>query len=180
MLCDTGIFWYDKSAARAVKTTLMNFFCLQRKAKNYDISITLGNLIKHFLVIRKSLIEPPSPNHDLYSILTYAPLFQSTDPRDLLFSKTGLLGSRYNFPIDYSASNTMSLILIQFAQRIIEVDKDLRILCYACMLNTENDRNGLPSWVPNWKRVIKYTNKPGFAFDRLRDEIKLQYWPVFL
>jgi hypothetical protein len=160
-------------------TSVMNRLCASINVLDrYGVSMENPQLITHFVTARASSIGQPSQNHDIYHLLKHISLCEATDPRDLLFSKIGLLGTKYSFPVDYSASNTMSSVLTQFAQRIIEIDKDLRILFYACKLNTEED-NDLPSWVPNWERVPAYSFGPGFRFEKLHDDHKPQYWPTF-
>lgn len=170
MLYIKGLFSYNKSA---FQTSLMNYFCKLRKADKYIMSMRQGALIIYFLTVRAFSISTPSLNYDVYSILKYVPLSQATDPRDLLYSKSGLLGSSYDFSIDYSTSNTMLMVLTHFAEEIIKVDKDLRILYYACMLNTENDRAELLSWVPNWEEVTNVTYGPGFRVENFGNKFQL-------
>jgi hypothetical protein len=176
MLSIRGVWNDDEST---FQTSLTNYFCKLRKADEYISSLKQGTLVIYFLTVRAFSISTPSRNYDVYNILKHVPLSQATDPRDLLYSKSGLLGFHYEFCIDYSTSNTISLVLTHFAQEIIKVDKDLRILYYACMLNTENDRAELPSWVPNWKEAINVTYGPGFRFEKLGKEIEFKRWPDF-
>ncbi len=156
----------------------MHFFCVQRDAE-HSMLMLHASLISHFFTVRKSLLGSPSRKRDSYSILRHLAFSEATDPRDLLYSNIGLLISKYNSSVDYSDSNTMSLVLTQFAQRIIEVDKDMRILRYACTLNTEDDRTERPSWVPNWKRAIDYTSWAAPKSVKLLDGIQPIYWPEF-
>ncbi|KAF2100718.1 HET-domain-containing protein [Rhizodiscina lignyota] len=75
---------------------------------------------------------------------------EATDPRDKVFAVLGLVGhgSREVLPLpDYSKS--VQQVFQEVGVHIIQQDKNLDILLAA---NGLERRNGLPSWVPDWRR----------------------------
>lgn len=73
----------------------------------------------------------------------------ASDPKDLLFAKYGLIGSKavQLYSPDYTAS--VEQACTEFAWAYIKQENDLTILCYAGIpLNRR--RSSFPTWLPDW------------------------------
>lgn len=73
----------------------------------------------------------------------------ASDPKDLLFAKYGLIGTKAVrlYSPDYSSS--VEKVCTEFAWQYIQQEQDLSILCYSGIpLNKR--RSTFPTWLPDW------------------------------
>lgn len=102
--------------------------------------------VLHFVKSRESWNGPKA----LSSLLATTHLFQSTDPRDIVYAFSGLADPSYKIIPDYRSSNAMFHVLVDTAQKIVGFENSLDILDDAILLGKEFSGFRLPSWVPNW------------------------------
>jgi heterokaryon incompatibility protein (HET) len=86
---------------------------------------------------------------DLKYILLSAHRYQSTDPRDRIYSLLGLTPIDYSVVPNYGPDNGLENVLIDVAISIIQVDQHMDILIYAAALAGSTARI-VPSWTPDW------------------------------
>lgn len=106
---------------------------------------------------------------DLYCLLPYLRIFDSTDPHDKVFALLPMLSEQGPEVLVPNYQTETSEIYFRLARHLIETDRSLDILGF-CATSGDFD---LPSWVPDWtathmpKSFLRRTsNSPG-SIERL-------------
>jgi hypothetical protein len=86
---------------------------------------------------------------DLITLLTHSSNCNASDKRDHVYAFLGLTSNVYGLVVNYAPSNSPVTLFTQLAGRIVDEDKDLRILSYVGA-KSKTRMEGLPSWAPDW------------------------------
>jgi hypothetical protein len=95
-----------------------------------------------------------SQKRELEDILDLSRKANVTDSRDKIYGVLGLLPTGIASAIspDYTTSNTFAQVYEKFAKKLIQKTDHLHHVLFWCSYDS---KNGLPSWVPDWRSEFR-------------------------
>ncbi|KAJ4376470.1 hypothetical protein N0V83_001754 [Neocucurbitaria cava] len=139
-----------KSASRQAEERIVQFFHIIYRL------ISIIDLRRQY--------NASSPEFSLTHLLVRSQHQKATDPRDNIY---GLLGLTHNLGIVPDYEKSVSTVFYETTAFIIKQDKTLEFICFDQSEPQQQERLGLPSWVPDlstyWRNTREYEHHPIFT-----------------
>lgn len=133
------------------REVLTNISLSERQLNEYGLIERFRTVLR----LDRNSSESKAPAIDVLLLTSSVHTFDCTDPRDRVFSLTGVF-PQLNFRVDYA--RCVEEIYVSFASHLVMNEPDCLPALLICAAWHPSESSKWPSWVPDWRHRIEFHN----------------------